>query len=66
MEFSEVDGSSVPVRVLFDSGSQLSYVTERLQDRLRLKPIRIEKLHLNTFGTRGYKTQACNVVKLYL
>ena len=59
-------GASVPVRVLFDNGSQLSYVTERLQRQLNLKPTRIEKLHLNTFGCDGYKTQACAVVKLYI
>ena len=66
MASSDVDGSSIPVRVLFDSGSQLSYITERLQDQLRLKPLRFEKLHLNTFGTQSYKTQACAVVRLYL
>ena len=30
------------------------------------KPTRIEKLHLNTFGCDGYKTQACAVVKLHI
>lgn len=66
--FSNADGSGVgvSVRVLFDSGSQLSYVTERLQARLKLPPIKIERLHLNTFGSRHYKTQECHVVKLYL
>ena len=54
------------VRVLFDSGSQLSYVSEKLQRQLKLKPIRIEKLHLNTFGSSGYKSQSCGVVKLSL
>ena len=39
---------------------------ERLKGQLRLKPVKIEKLHLNTFGTRHYKTQECSVVKLYL
>ena len=66
MAYRDIDGSSVPVRVLFDSGSQLSYITDKLQTQLQLKPVKIEKLLLNTFGTRGYKTQACNVVKLYL
>ena len=46
MAFSDVDGLSVPVRVLFDRGSQLSYITEKLQNQLRLKPVKIEKLHL--------------------
>ena len=66
MASSDVNGSSIPVRVLFDSGSQLSCITERLQDQLHLKPFRLEKLHLNTFGTQSYKTQACAVVRLYL
>jgi len=55
---SSAPGSSgVTVRILFDSGSQLSYVTERLKGQLRLKSVKIEKLHLNTFGTCHYKTQ---------
>ena len=31
-----------------------------------LKPTRVEKLHLNTFGHDGYKTQTCAIVKLYI
>ena len=61
-----LDGPSVPVRVLFDNGSQLSYVTETLQRQLGLKPVKIEKLHLNTFGHNSYKTQHCAVVNFYL
>ena len=56
------NGFSVPARVLFDSGSQLSYIMERLQWQLNLKPMKIEKFHLNTFGHRSYKTQECAVV----
>ena len=52
---------SSPVHILFDSGSQLSYITERLRQQLNLKPTRIEKLCLNTFGHQGYKTQSCAV-----
>ena len=55
---------AVPVRVLFDNGSQLSYVTETLQRQLGLTPMKIENLHLNTLGHKSYKTQA--VVSLYL
>ena len=66
MASRDINGSSIPVRVLFDSDSQLSYITERLQDQLHLKPFKFEKLHLNTFGTQNYKTQACAVVRLYL
>ena len=45
-------GEPVPVRMLLDNGSQLSYVTTSLQSKLNLKPIRREQLHLNTFGMR--------------
>ena len=63
---ASTSGPSVPVRILFDNGSQLSYVTERLQRQLNLKSTRVEKLHLNTFGHDGYKTQTCAIVKLHL
>ena len=66
MAFGECSQRQLPVRVLFNNGSQLSYVTERLQQQLKLKPIKIEKLHLNTFGTASYKTQSCGVVNLSL
>ena len=58
--------TSVCVRILFDSGIQLSYVTEKLQTKLGLRQTRIEKLYFNTFGNNGYKTQSCAMVKLYL
>ena len=66
LAFSNPSGSTVCIRILFDSGSQLSYVTERLRAQLGLKQTKIEKLHLNTFGNDGYKTQSCAVVKLHL
>ena len=43
----------VPVRVLFDGGSERSYVTTDLQQRLKLTPLKKERLNLNTFGCRG-------------
>ena len=54
------------VRILFDNGSQRSYVTDSLRSRLELSPIRREKLNLNTFGDSKFKTQNCEVVKVYL
>ena len=41
-------------------------MTEELRHRLNLKHTKIERLHLNTFGSHNYKTQACAVVRLYL
>ena len=49
------DGSkSTNMRILFDTGSQRSYITDNLKSRLGLKTTRIETIHLNTFGEKGY------------
>lgn len=40
---------STPVRILFDTGSQRTYVTENLQPKL--KSVQHERLNLNTFGS---------------
>ena len=54
------------VHILFDNGSQHSYVTSSLKSRLNLKPIKTETLHLNTFGGSTFRKQSCEVVKLRL
>ncbi|XP_044184801.1 uncharacterized protein LOC122964943 [Acropora millepora] len=62
-----VSGSnSVPVRVLFDNGSQRSYVSSSVTSRLNLRPVTSEILQINTFGDTNYRKQKCNVVKLCL
>ena len=44
------DGSkSTQVKILFDSGSQRSYVTDDLKSKLGLKSAKTEMLHLNKF-----------------
>ena len=48
------------------AASGRSYITERLQGQLKLKPIRKERLLLNTFGGNEFKPQLCNVFKLHL
>ena len=53
----------VPIRLLLDSGSQLSYVTKTLQEHLKLNPIRKEKLHLNTFENSSFEARSCDVVR---
>ena len=57
---------STPVRVLFDNGSQRSYVTEELRRRLNLPTVKSERLNLNTFGNSKYRTQDRDLVKLHL
>ncbi|CAB4025471.1 PREDICTED: uncharacterized protein LOC107334226, partial [Paramuricea clavata] len=61
------EGSEVlPVRVLIDTGSQRSYVTTGLQQKLGLKPIKKESLNLNTFGDAGFSKKDCDLVQLTL
>ena len=57
---------SVNIRILFDTGSQRSYVTESLVKRLNLKPLRKERLQLNTFGEPGFKGNNCDLVTIHL
>ena len=42
----ELNKKSSHIRYLFDSGSQRTYITECLRDKLNLKPIGQEQLHL--------------------
>ena len=54
------------MRILFDNGSQRSYVTSNLKSSSNLNPIKTETLHLNTFGGSTFQKQSCEVVKLRL
>ena len=54
---------STRVRILLDSASQRSYVTEQVCSRLRLKPIHTERLQVNTYGGEQFKTKQCKLVK---
>jgi hypothetical protein len=55
---------SVKFSVLFDSGSQRSYVTSSLRSRLGLSTRKRETVHLNTFGEEQFKKQSCEMVEL--
>jgi hypothetical protein len=50
-------------RILFDSGSQRSYISEKVRTRLQLKTIRREKVIIKTFGqTSDSEVQQLDVV----
>ena len=57
---------SSKVRVLFDSSSQRSYVTESLRSRLQLRSLQSEKINLNTFGESKFRKKGCDVVNVQL
>ena len=56
----------LPVRVLLDSGSQRSYITNHLKRKLGLIPVKTETLNLNTFGNEKFSKRDCDLIKLRL
>ena len=52
------------VRILFDGGSQRSYVTDNLVKRLKLPVIRKERLTISTFGSAECSAKDIDVVQL--
>lgn len=55
---------STEVRLLFDSGSQRSYVTEQVKELLALAPEREQCLSVATFGATREEPRTCQVVQV--
>ena len=53
----------VNMRILFDSGSQKSYISERAKAKLNLLPKRKEKLLIKTFSQENEQLKECDVVE---
>ena len=53
----------VNIRILFDSGSQRSYMSERAKAKLHLPPRRNEKLVIKTFGQENKQLKECDLVE---
>jgi hypothetical protein len=64
--YSSQQSATVPVRVLMDSGSQRTYITNGLKEKLGLQPTKTETLKLNTFGGDRFSKKRCDVVQLSL
>ena len=56
----------LPVRILFDGGSERSYITTDLKKRLKLSPVKTEIIYLNTFGGEQHSKRQCELVKVNL
>ena len=64
-DFSDIgDSKSLSARVLFDSGSQRSYVSLDICAKLDLKPIRKERVNIKTFGEDDWKIRNLQVFQL--
>ena len=60
------NGTEIPVRILMDSGSQRTYVTDALKNKLSLNPERSEVLNLNTFGNDQVEKRRYDQIRLQL
>ena len=54
------------LRLLMDSGSQKSYLTERARKVLGLKPVGSQSLAIATFGSEREQARVCSVVEVNL
>ena len=57
---------SAVARILLDSGSQKTYITYDLKERLNLRPIKIEQVLIKTFGNDDEQLHQCEVVQICL
>ena len=54
--------ASIEVRLLFDTGSQKSYITERARSLLSLEPCGEQPLSIATFGSAKKQMKVCPIV----
>ena len=58
------EGTQVDANILFDEGSQRSFATQILIDKLRLQPHQTELIQLSTFGSPNPQVKKLNVASL--
>ena len=64
--FGKERSEKAEVNILFDSGSQKSYLADHLKTRLDLETLGVENVNLNTFGSESYVKKSCERVKVNL
>ena len=64
MAVNPVTGKHQKIRILFDNGSQRSYITESLCSSLNLQAENNKQLQLNTFGDKNHRIKNCSVFQL--
>lgn len=52
------------VQLVFDSGSQRTYITENLCDALRLPVVGKDSLPIKAFGNSDARLRVCNMVRV--
>ena len=60
----EDEATEIIARAMFDSGSQRTYVSERLRDRLQLPAVGSERMQIKTFGSLECSDRSYDVIQL--
>ncbi len=58
--------TQIKVRILLDLGSQRSYLSETLQEKLDLRAVRSNTLMIKTFGSTSEQVQECPLVECFV
>ena len=56
----------VDANILFDEGSQRSFITEALATELDLKPLKIEMIQLSAFGDKNQRVRSMQTSRIYV
>ena len=64
MAFNPVSGEFKKICLLFDNGSQCSYVTKGLRNMLKLRLECRKQLKFNTFDDRNHRSKNCDIIQL--
>ena len=54
------ENCSIKVGIILDSGSQRSYITQSLANKLRLKSISTQEMEIKTFGDTSKQVTVCS------
>eukprot|EP00112_Aurelia_sp_Birch-Aquarium-sp1_P017158 Seg3959.1 transcript_id=Seg3959.1/GoldUCD/mRNA.D3Y31 product="ATP-dependent DNA helicase tlh1" protein_id=Seg3959.1/GoldUCD/D3Y31 len=57
-------GKTENIRIIFDSGSQKTYINERIKKSLNLKVVGKDRLLIKTFGDETPCTKECEIVQI--
>ena len=60
------ENNEISVKVLFDSGSQRSYVSKKIVNKLKLNPINTQKMVIKTFGDASDTPKFVNEYEFFL
>ena len=58
--------TSSQANILFDEGSERTFVTQKLIDELELRPVSTENISISAFGSQPSATRSIDVVNIFV